>query len=218
MNRIFSIILLFTCSTVLFAQNPEDFVDVNNLPGWSNSNQSDPIGTTGWIQGSSEVFDSHEGGVNDFLAANFNNTSGGPNQNDGVICNWQIMPDNDMGKLQFYSRSRISTDGVSVFSDRLRVRYSPTGGINVGDCTNDFGDFTEELIVINPDLLDDDYPAGYPLNDWQRFQTAIPGDGRVAFVYHVTSAGPLGANSNYIGIDTVSWVDASDLIFFDGFE
>ncbi|WP_395375990.1 choice-of-anchor J domain-containing protein [Marinicella sp. W31] len=218
MIRIFSIILLFTCSTVLFAQNPEDFADVTVLPGWSNSNQSAPVGTTGWIQGSTAVFNSHEGADTAFLAANFNNTSGGADQASGVICNWQIMPDNDMGKLKFYSRSTIAQNGTDVFADRLRIRYSPTGNINVGDCTNDFGDFTEELIVINPNLSGEDYPIGYPLNDWQEFQTAVPGDGRIAFVYHVTSAGPLGANSNYVGIDTVSWVDASDLIFFDSFD
>jgi len=217
MKYIISAVFL-TVSASLLAQNPEDFVDVTNLPGWTNSNQSNPIGTTNWIQGSTAVFNSHEGAATAFLAANFNNTSGGADQASGVICNWQIMPDNDIAKLQFYTRSTIAQNNVDVFADRLRVRYSPTGGVNVGDCTTDFGDFTEELVVINPDLLTADYPDGYPLNDWQRIVTAVPGDGRVAFVYHVTGAGPLGVNSNYIGIDTVSWVETSDLIFFDGFE
>ena len=218
MKHIIPSFIFLAVSASVLAQNPEDFADVTNLPGWSNSNQSAPVGTTGWLQGSTAVFNSHEGAATAFLAANFNNTSGGGDQASGVICNWQIMPDNDMGKLRFFSRSTIAQNGTDVFADRLRVRYSPTGGTNVGDCTNNFGDFTDELIVINPNLSQDDYPTGYPLNDWQLFETAVPGDGRIAFVYHVTGAGPAGANSNYIGIDTVSWVDASDLIFFDNFD
>jgi hypothetical protein len=32
-----------------------------------------------------------------------------------------------------------------------------------------------------------------------------PESGRFAFRYNVTDAGPLGANSNYIGVDTVDF-------------
>jgi len=212
-KNIFCMLLVLT-APFASAQNPEDFVDVTNLPGWSNSNQSNPLGVTNWLQGSTTVFNSHQGAADAFLAANFNNTTGGT----GTICNFQIMPNNDMGKLSFYTRSIIAMDGVTIYPDRLRVRYSPTGGVATGDCTNGFGDFTEELLVINPDLLNTEDPGSYPINDWTLFQTFVPGDGRIAFVYHVTDGGPSGTNSNYIGIDTVSWIESSDLIFYDGFE
>lgn len=215
MNKIITLSCLTLLSQMATAQNPEDFADVTNLPGWSESNQSNPLGVTDWIQGNStDVFNSHQGAPDAYLAANFNNTTGAT----GVICNFQILPDIDMVRMSFYTRSIIGSNGVTIYPDRLRVRYSPTGGVNVGDCTNGFGDFTDELIVINPDLLNTQDPGSYPIDDWTEFETEVPGDGRIAFVYHVTDAGPSGSNSNYIGIDTVSWLASDDLIFEDGFE
>jgi hypothetical protein len=68
------------------------------------------------------------------------------------------------------------------------------------------------LKSINPNLQPDDDPTGangYPAA-WTQFTITgadgIPasGSGRIAFRYYVTDGGPDGANSNYIGIDTVS--------------
>ena len=129
-------------------------------------------------------------------------------------------PSVDMSEINFWTRSTIAQDGVTIYPDRLRVLYSPNGTTMTGGCdNNDFGDFTEELLVINPNLGTDDHPTGYPYNNWTEFNVAVPGSGRVAFVYHVTDAGPTGTNSNYIGIDTVSWVERpNDVIFASGFE
>ena len=65
--------LLF-CGT---ASAQEDFVDINNIPGWETDNQSNPIGTTNWVQGNTAVFNSQTGDPTAFIAANFNNTTGG---------------------------------------------------------------------------------------------------------------------------------------------
>lgn len=211
--------LILTMLLCTAAHAQEDFVDVTNLPGWEMDNQSTNVGTTNWVQGNTDVFSSQTGDPTAFIAANFNNTDGGNDGGSGVICNYLIMPDNDMEEVTFWTRTTIAQDGVTIYPDRLRVLYNPMGTSMTGDCTNDFGDFTDELLVINPNLSTEDYPTGYPYNAWTEFTVSIPGNGRVAFVYHVTEAGPVGNNSNYIGIDTVSWVERDDdLIFADGFE
>ena len=56
------------------------------------------------------------------------------------------------------------------------------------------------LLDINPTLA----VGGYP-QSWTQFTVNVNAPGRVAFRYFIrTSAGPTGANSNYIGIDSVS--------------
>jgi uncharacterized repeat protein (TIGR01451 family) len=167
----------------------EGFEDINNLPGWMMDNQSSPVGSSGWFQGNEVVFNAQSGANISYIAANFNNTAGTD------ICNWLIMP--DLGFLQtlsFWSR----TTTAATFADRLLVLHSPTGGTKTGDCTNDFGDFTETLIEINPTLAASTYPE-----DWTQFTSSIDATGRVAFVYFVQDN---STNGNYIGIDNVQWI------------
>lgn len=199
-------------TSVGFAQFPsteQGFTDVGNLPGWVISNQSDPIGETSWFQGSdtSTVMIAQEGVENSFIAANYRNTTG-TEETNATICNYLIMPElGNLASVSFYTRSRIASNNFNIYPDRLYVVYSPTGEINTGNCTEDFGDFTETLMVINPDLTKTPtFPEGYPLQTWEQFSVDINGDGRVAFVYYVEDAGFYGTNSNYIGIDTVEWV------------
>ncbi len=204
---------LFTVS-IGFAQFPpteQGFTDVNSLPGWITSNQSNPIGETNWFQGSgtSTVMTAQEGELNSFIAANYRNTAGTAETN-ATICNYLIMPElGNLESVSFYTRSRIAANNFNIYPDRLYVVYSPTGEINTGNCTEDFGDFTETLMVINPDLTKKSTsPEGYPLLTWEQFSVNVNGDGRVAFVYYVEDAGFYGINSNYIGLDTVEWVKA----------
>lgn len=204
---------LLTASTG-FAQFPpteQRFADVSNLPGWIISNQSNPIGETNWFQGSGtiDVITAQEGELNSFIAANYRNTSGAAETNS-TICNYLIMPElGNLESVSFHTRSRIAANKFNIYPDRLFVMYSPTGGTNTGNCTDDFGDFTETLLVINPNLTKEPTaPEGYPLLAWEQFNVDVNGDGRVAFVYYVEDAGFFGTNSNYIGIDTVEWVKA----------
>ena len=67
------------------------------------------------------------------------------------------------------------------------------------------GDFTTLLLDINPTYT----TTGYP-NAWTQFTVTISGvgsptPGRLAFRYFVENGGPNGANSDYIGIDTVQY-------------
>lgn len=197
------------------APTTQGFDDVTNLPGWVMSNQSIPLGDSNWFQGSSNpaIMIAQSGDQPDsFIAANHRNT-GGELDNPGTICNYLIMP--ELGALEsvsFYTRSRVANNNFNIYPDRLYLLYSPTGEINTGDCTNGFGDFTETLLVINPDLTQNSSTEaleGYPLLNWEQYSSQVSGDGRIAFVYYVENAGIFGENSNYIGIDSVEWVLAT---------
>lgn len=61
------------------------------------------------------------------------------------------------------------------------------------------------MLDINPTLT----TTGYP-NVWTQFTVTVSGvasatTGRLAFRYFVDNGGPNGANSDYIGIDTVGF-------------
>jgi len=213
---ILSAILIFNRALAQIAPTTQGFDDVEDLPGWVMSNQSNPLGDSNWFQGSGNpnIMISQQGNSPDsFIAANHRNT-GGSADNSGTICNYLIMP--DLGSLEsvsFYTRSRVANNNFNVFPDRLYMLYSPTGGIEIGNCSTDFGDFTETLLVVNPDLtkISSENPTeGYSMGAWQQYSSAISGSGRVAFVYYVEDAGIFGNNSNYIGIDSVEWVLASN--------
>jgi hypothetical protein len=176
------------------------------VAGWTCLNQSTPVGTTGWFQGNSAVFPAQAGAPTAYIAANFNNTSG-----NNTINNWLITPQVSFGNgatLQFWSR----TVTTPAYADRLEIRLSTAGA-----STNP-ADFTVVLGTINPNLVATAGPCvstasgtgGYP-NAWCQYTLShaqgIPtsGSGRIAFRYFVTSGGPSGANSDYIGIDTFSF-------------
>jgi hypothetical protein len=179
----------------------EGFDDINTLAaaGWVRINHSVPPGTTGWFQGNPNNFSSQSGAPNSYIAANFNNTAV-----LGTISNWLITPVQTLqngAQLSFYTRA-LST----AFADRLQVRMSLNGAsTDVGSTETDVGDFTTLLLDINPNYSKLDYPV-----NWTQFTVTLSGistptSGRLAFRYFVENAGQLGANSNYIGIDTVQF-------------
>lgn len=177
----------------------EGFDEISNLPGWDAINRSVPLGVTNWFQGNSAVFPSFNGAPTSYIAANFNNASG-----LGTISNWLIMPElilNNGDELSFYARSV-----NSIFPDRLQVRLSEAGpSTDVGATATSVGDFSTLLLDINPTYT----PGGFA-NAWTQYTISISGlsgptPGRIAFRYFVESAGPAGANSDYIGIDDVQY-------------
>jgi len=182
--------------------NPtEGFDDINNLPGWIIDNQSNPVGSNSWFQGTTNVFNAHTGADNSYIAANFNSTAGTD------ICNYLILPDLAfLESISFWTRTSLNSN----FPDRLLLLHSPTGGTNTGDCINGFGDFTNTLLDINPSLN----VGGFP-EDWTQFTSQVQSTGKVAFVYFVTDGGNGGTNSNYVGIDTVSWVNTAAVVDLD---
>lgn len=172
---------------------------------WFAINRSAPIGLTGVRQGTAAtVFGPHQGAG--FATMNFNNGAG-----TATISTWLITPEISLanGKdLKFYTRSAAGT-----FPDRLQVRMSLAGAsTNVGTAATSVGDFSTLLLDINPTYSTADFPAGYPFSAYQEFTITLSGlggptQGRLAFRYFVENGGPNGANSNFIGIDTVTFGD-----------
>ncbi len=172
--------------------------------GWFCVNNSTPLGSTGWFNGVSGIFTPHAGPG--YIAANFNNAGNGPGLD--TIDNWLMTPVLNFGvgaTLSFWTR----TVDLPAFPDRLEIRLSTNGA------STSVGDFSTVLGVVNPNLVTTPVTCvalpntnGYP-NAWCNFviTSGIPtsGSGRIAFRYYVTDAGPLGNNSDYIGIDTFSF-------------
>ena len=166
--------------------------------GWTAVNNSDPLGSTGWFQGSPAVFGSQQGAANSYIAANFNN-----GDDVAAISNWLILPTSTYHNgdtLSFYTR----TVDEPNFADRLEVRFSNVGGTNVGNTASSVGTFGSLLLSVNHDLNVDGYP-----NEWTKYSVTLSGlsgatNGAFAFHYSVPDGGPFGDNSDYIGIDTVS--------------
>lgn len=199
---------------VLFGSNlsfgqaiDESFNDITTLAGsgWFLLNNSSPTGSTSWFQGSNVAaggpFDAFSGSANAYIGANFNNTTGG----SGIISTWLATPNRTFKNgdvITFYTRKPTILGGQTDYPDRLEVRLSTNGtSTNVGSPGNNVGDFTTLLMSVNPTLIPNVYPQS-----WTQYTITISGlpaptSGRVAFRYFVTSAGPTGANSDYIGID-----------------
>ncbi|MBU1189640.1 MAG: choice-of-anchor J domain-containing protein [Gammaproteobacteria bacterium] len=174
----------------------EGFEDIAALlaGGWESINTSDAIGTVpDWFQPDGTVFEAQAGPIDSYAAANFNSTAG------SQISNWLLVP--DVGFLEsatFWTR----TVTANTFPDRMQVRFSSVGGSNVGTDVNTVGDYTDLLVDINDTLA----AGGYP-DVWTEFTVNPGAAGRLAFRYFVpTDAGPVGNNSNFIGVDTLSFV------------
>jgi hypothetical protein len=165
--------------------------------GWTVNNLSAPPGETDWFQGNEEVFASHLGAADSYLAANFNSGSDVSN-----ISNWLILPTSTYHNgdtLSFYTR----TSSGSIWADNLEVRFSNVGGTDVGNTSSSVGSFSSLLLSVNPNL-----ELSYP-ETWTKYSVTLSGlsgdtTGAFALRYVVAGGGPFGDNSNYIGIDTLS--------------
>jgi len=76
--RLFLLIISSLVATNVFAQINEGFTTAIPLPtGWASQNLSGPtIGSTGWFQGNTTVFNAYNGAPTSYIAANFNNVAG----------------------------------------------------------------------------------------------------------------------------------------------
>jgi len=203
MFRALLLTMVFAAPMTVQAQFAEDFNDISTLglAGWFFQNSSEPVGTTSWFQGNPGVFPAANGAGNAYIGANFENTLAG-----GTISNWMLTPVltlEDGATFSFFTR--ITLDG-GVFPDRLELRLSTAGASTmVGSSASSVGNFNQLLRSINPDLAIDGYP-----DEWTQFSVTLSGIGaptlgRFGFRYFVTEAGDGGINSNYIGIDAVSY-------------
>jgi hypothetical protein len=174
----------------------EGFEDIAALLAgdWDSINTSDSVGTAPeWFQGNPAVFLAQAGPDDSYAAANFNSTAG------TQISNWLLVPDvGFLDSATFFTR----TGTGSTFPDRMQVRFSSVGGTDVGTDVSTVGDYSDLLVDINDTLA----LGGYP-EDWTEFTVNPASAGRLAFRYFVpTDAGPTGNNSNFIGVDTFSFV------------
>ena len=156
----------------------------------------------GWFQGSYRAFPAQARDLpesDSYIAANFEST----NRDPGTISNWLISPELDFAsteQITFWTR----TIDVPLSPDRLQVRLSSSGAsTNVGTIATDVGDFTTLLLDINPTYTVDDYPVIWTQYTISSASLPTSGTGRIAFRYFVENGGSAGANSDYIGIDTV---------------
>lgn len=206
--RKIAILVIGLLTKLIFAQSyTQNFDDITTLAGdgWVIQNNSTPVGSLGWFQGTATTatptpgpFNSYNGATNSYIAANFNSTG-----NTGTISNWLITPNRTLRNgdvFTFYTRKSSPDEYV----DRLEVRLSTNGAsTNVGAGATAVGDFTTLLLSINPTLVANIYPQV-----WTQYTITVSGlpaptSGRIAFRYFVTGAGALGTNSDYIGIDNV---------------
>jgi len=188
----------------------EGFEDITLLPGqgWVETNLSATIGSVGYFQGNTTVFSAYQGTATSYLGVNFNSTTG-----NNTISNWMISPQMTLENgdvVSFWTRCAGST-----YPDRLQLRLNPTGTTNAGATATSVGDFTVLLSEVNPSLT----AGGYP-DVWTEFTATISGltgptSCRIAFRYFVTSGGPSGANSDYIGIDEFSVTRTTTVINHD---
>lgn len=181
--------------------------------GWTGTNRSSPLGSVSWFQGNPPnngqstpgPFIAHQGADSAYIGVNHNSTTGGT----GRISNWLVSPQitslSDGDELSFYTRT---ANDATEYPDRLEVRLATGGTCSPGASAVDVGDFTTLLLTVNPNLSTGVYPRA-----WTRYDATLRGlpagvsTGCVAFRYDVTNGGPQGTNSNYIGIDTFSFVD-----------
>jgi len=159
---------------------------------WHALNNSVPVGTSGWFSNPA-VFATNSGAGQ--LNANFNNTTGN-NTIDNYMMS-MVRTFNNGDTISFWTR----TTTANPFPDRLILKLSQNGA------STNVADFSTTLLTINPNLLTG--AANYP-EVYTQFTATISGlsgptSGRFAFNYNVTSGGPSGANSNFIGIDDVAY-------------
>jgi hypothetical protein len=180
----------------------EAFDDVATLlaPGspWEIKNQSAPAGLSAWFQGNPLVFGPQATGG--YIAANYNNVS----QAGGAQSDWLFTPVRTLRNGDVFKFSARSTD---IVPDRLAVRLSLNGAsTNVGTTASSVGDFTIQLLAINPGLLSGGFPDVWAEHTITLGGLPGPTPGRIAFWYAMPAAGLVGRNGDYIGIDTLSYV------------
>ena len=164
--------------------------------GWSQQNNSSPLGGSGWFKNATPPFTASAGTSNSFLSANYCN--GDCNNLTGTISNWLILPTMtlDAGAVINFA---VRTAGGG-FVDGVEVRLSTNGAsTNVGTQPLDAGDFTNLV-----GFYFNNQDTGW-VNQSYNLSSVISGavTGRLAFRYFVSD---VSVNGNYLGIDTVSVV------------
>ncbi len=181
---------------------------------WTINDNSDPSEpqVPAWFQGSGEDFVAHSGSDSSYVASSYLSIIDPPGV--GTISNWLITPVlnlQDGAEVKFWTRTFEQSD----FPDRLEVRLSQNDtSTDVGTTATDVGDFTNLLVSVNSTLA----VGGYP-EEWTEFTVTLSGitgaTGRIAFRYFVTEGGPVGDNSNGVGVDDFSYAVTLPVTFMN---
>ena len=170
---------------------------------WNVQNLSSPVGTRAWFQGSSTITFGAQA-TTGYAGVDFNSGA-----STSTLSDWLITPELVVvngSTLRFWTRTVTNPS----FPDRLQVRLSTAGAsTNVGASATSTGDFSTLLLDINPTYT----TIGYP-DSWTQYTVTITGvptmtTGRVAFRYFVEDGGSRGNNSEYIGVDEVTYQAAA---------
>jgi hypothetical protein len=174
--------------------------------GWAKQNNSQPIGTTGWMQGPYSdlgiTITAHSGASSSFIQSNF----GAVDANGGNLSNWLMTPVLNLHNGDVFTFWTRTLDGS--YPDELQVRISTNGAsTNVGATSASVGDFTTMLLDINPGLTG----TGYPIV-WTPYTLTMSGlpagatPGRIAFRHYVIGANmPPNYPGEVVAIDDVSY-------------
>jgi hypothetical protein len=160
---------------VLLQQN---FDNINALPGWVMTNASTSGGITGWFQGDQQVFASHSGAPESYLAANYNNAGAG-----GMISNWLITP-------QFSTETAVAVSlwlrGASEpgFFDQVTFGFS-NGGSAIGDFS------------VSP-------ATTVPIDGWTLYTVNLGAQGAGSMGRFAIQYTNLADFANYIGVDDLT--------------
>lgn len=200
LNGFVALTSLFATTNVFSQAFTEDFDDINTLTtsGWYMQNTGTTIGTIpSWIQGNPSNFPAYNGATNSYIGGHYSTITG-----IGTISLWLVTPNRTFRNGDVITfRARAADDG---WADRLQVRMSLNGtSTNVGSNPTTVGDFSTLLLDNNPNQSN-----GVFIDEWTLYTITIsdlpaPTSGRIAFRYYVTSGGPEGTVSDYMGIDNV---------------
>ena len=184
-----------------------DSVSVLLTHGWKAINNSNPLGTGTWTQGS--VFSSAAfGKPNSYAQVDYTSVD-----SLGFISNWLLTDTMLLQNNDTVTFSTLSYNS-SKFPDNLECRLSMKGrSDSVGTADWTVGDFSSLLVAVNPFLDTVSYPTylgqdTLQKHDWTLYKAAVTGLSgltwcRLAFRYFVTNGGFEGTNSSSIGLDEV---------------
>ena len=154
----------------------EGFDEVDGLAakGWVLNNASAPPGeTSGWAQGSQNIFPALNGPANSYASANFANAAAGGNLN-----NWLISPEFSSDVNGVIVSFWLRADALAGTSDQLAFGFS--GG-------------STDLLAFT---MAPTFTVG--TDGWTRYETRFIGEGTARFALQYTGAADF---SNYVGVD-----------------
>lgn len=187
---------LLKAQTVLLMESFDN--TVTPAPNWLVQNNGTPVGSNPvWsITSSTTTFLPFAGAG--YAFANFNSVTGA-----NTISNFLITPTVAIANgntLVFYTKA-----ANAGYEDNMQVLLSTAGtSTNVGTTNTSVGDFSVTLLDINP-ALNGSYPSAWTAYTVTISGLSAPTTGRFAFRHFVTNGGPGGTNSDFIGLDEVTY-------------